>query len=383
MFYTYSHAHPADRRAPASPPGRWPPGWTTWDTTSRPRSPIRCAWPASPATSARCTASPISGRRPWSGSITCSTWPRSRTIDVIFPTQEQVTVLSHQLPRLAAAGLATAVPPFASLAQVQDKLSALRTLDRAGGPPAAHDRRAGPVGGDRLERFPAYVKAPVGTGSAGVRRVTDATGLAEAVRHFVAAGALDGRGRPGAGGAHGHFRHGAVRLRRADRSSPSTPTSVCRKGPTAARRPSPAWTLPACAPIWCAWVRRSTGTAPCRSTPSSSMPGPTSSTSTRAWSSRATPWPRGPTWSPRCSPWPWARGRHRSTLPGRRAHPPVPHGAPGRRPAHRTAPERAGRDRPAASDGGGVYADSTEELLPWQGDRRTVDPPAWPPPWPR
>src|ERR1700728_3033518 len=33
-------------------------------------------------------------------------------IDVVFPTQEQVTVLSHQLPRLIAAGLATAVPPF-------------------------------------------------------------------------------------------------------------------------------------------------------------------------------------------------------------------------------------------------------------------------------
>jgi uncharacterized protein YbjT (DUF2867 family) len=54
----------------------------------------------------------------------------SSHVDVVFPTQEQVTVLSHQLPRLLAAGLATAVPPFSSLVQVQDKLSALRTLER-------------------------------------------------------------------------------------------------------------------------------------------------------------------------------------------------------------------------------------------------------------
>ena len=37
-------------------------------------------------------------------------------VEVVFPTQEQVTVLSHELPRLGAAGLCTAVPPFAALA---------------------------------------------------------------------------------------------------------------------------------------------------------------------------------------------------------------------------------------------------------------------------
>jgi glutathione synthase/RimK-type ligase-like ATP-grasp enzyme len=110
-------------------------------------------------------------------------------IDIIFPTQEQVTVLSHQLPRLLQAGLVTAVPPFASLAQLQDKVAAARTLARLEVP---HPRTI--VVQDAAEAadwtsFPAYVKAPVGTGSTGVRRVTDAGGLAEAVRHFITAGA--------------------------------------------------------------------------------------------------------------------------------------------------------------------------------------------------
>jgi predicted ATP-grasp superfamily ATP-dependent carboligase len=111
-------------------------------------------------------------------------------IDVIFPTQEQVTVLSHQLPRLLQAGLVTAVPPFASLEQVQDKLSALRTLARLGVPQPHTVVVQDPSGAAGWNSFPAYVKAPVGTGSAGVRRVTDAAGLADAVRHFMAAGAL-------------------------------------------------------------------------------------------------------------------------------------------------------------------------------------------------
>ena len=45
-------------------------------------------------------------------------------VEVVFPTQEQVTVLSHELPRLRAAGLCTAVPPFGALARLQDKVSA-------------------------------------------------------------------------------------------------------------------------------------------------------------------------------------------------------------------------------------------------------------------
>jgi biotin carboxylase len=111
-------------------------------------------------------------------------------IDVVFPTQEQVTVLSHQLPRLHQAGLLTAVPPFASLLRVQDKLSARRSLDEVGVPQphAVVVQSVAELGA--WSSFPAYVKAPVGSSSIGVRRVTDATTLAEAVTHFVVAGAL-------------------------------------------------------------------------------------------------------------------------------------------------------------------------------------------------
>jgi biotin carboxylase len=111
-------------------------------------------------------------------------------IDVVFPTQEQVTVLSHQLPRLLSAGLLTAVPPFPSLEQVQDKLSALGTLTRLGVPQPRTAVVQHPSDAADWNSFPAYVKAPVGTGSTGVRRVADAAVLADAVRQFVADGVL-------------------------------------------------------------------------------------------------------------------------------------------------------------------------------------------------
>ncbi|HWE68215.1 MAG TPA: ATP-grasp domain-containing protein [Acidimicrobiales bacterium] len=115
-------------------------------------------------------------------------------IDVIFPTQEQVTVLSHQLPRLVAAGLATAVPPFESLRRVQDKVSARRTLEELAVPQphAIVVQSAADV--DGWTSFPAFVKAPVGTGSTGVRRAADAGQLREAVAQFMATGATQDGG---------------------------------------------------------------------------------------------------------------------------------------------------------------------------------------------
>ena len=90
---------------------------------------------------------------------------------VLFPTQEQVAVMSLAAQRLRDAGLLTAVPDFTALAAVQDKLSAFATLTRLGlpQPPAtvaasgAELRSAGPL--------PMFVKTPIGTASAGVCRV--------------------------------------------------------------------------------------------------------------------------------------------------------------------------------------------------------------------
>jgi biotin carboxylase len=113
----------------------------------------------------------------------------AQKIDVVFPTQEQVTVLSHQLPRLMEAGVATAVPPFRSLARVQDKLSALRTLDELAVPQPRTRVVTSSAEARDWTSFPAFVKTPIGTGSTGVRRVAGPTELREAVDHFIAGGA--------------------------------------------------------------------------------------------------------------------------------------------------------------------------------------------------
>jgi predicted ATP-grasp superfamily ATP-dependent carboligase len=104
-----------------------------------------------------------------------------RKVDLLFPTQEQVTVLSARQKSLR---VATIVPPFASLARVQDKISAFRTLKAIGAPQpptfvisSANDLR-------EVGTYPIFVKRPVGTASSAVRRVTNAQELEAAAREF-------------------------------------------------------------------------------------------------------------------------------------------------------------------------------------------------------
>ena len=96
----------------------------------------------------------------------------SGRFDVLFPTQEQVAVLSCEKDRLEAAGVRTVVPPFAALAAVQDKISATATLRRLGIP-----QPDTATGIESWDCFPAFVKDPIGTASRGVRRVTSRTEL--------------------------------------------------------------------------------------------------------------------------------------------------------------------------------------------------------------
>ncbi len=100
----------------------------------------------------------------------------SGRFDVLLPTHEHVAVLSRARRRLAASGVATVVPSFAALSAVQDKLSAWATLGRLGIP---QPESAAEV--DGWDRFPAFVKDPVGTASGGVRRVADRAELERAV----------------------------------------------------------------------------------------------------------------------------------------------------------------------------------------------------------
>jgi glutathione synthase/RimK-type ligase-like ATP-grasp enzyme len=104
-----------------------------------------------------------------------------RGADLLFPTQEQVTVLSARRKHLR---VATIVPPFASLARVQDKISAFRTLKAIGAPQpqtfvisTTDDLRD-------IATYPIFVKQPVSTASAGVRRATNAQELEAAAREF-------------------------------------------------------------------------------------------------------------------------------------------------------------------------------------------------------
>ena len=142
-----------------------------------------------------------------------------RKADLLFPTQEQVTVLAARRKHL---GCRTIVPPFASLARVQDKISAFRTLEAAGAPQpqtfvisSADDLR-------HVTTYPVFVKRPVSTASSGVRRAANAQeswprsaprsragGIDRAEPGVRAPG--DGAGRCGQGSLVAH--HACLRLR--------------------------------------------------------------------------------------------------------------------------------------------------------------------------
>lgn len=104
-----------------------------------------------------------------------------RKVDLLFPTQEQVTVLSARRKYLR---VATIVPPFASLARIQDKISAVRTLEAIGAPQPQTFviSRADDLA--KIANYPVFVKRPVGTASSGVRRATNAQQLAAAAREL-------------------------------------------------------------------------------------------------------------------------------------------------------------------------------------------------------
>jgi predicted ATP-grasp superfamily ATP-dependent carboligase len=104
-----------------------------------------------------------------------------RKADLLFPTQEQVTVLSARRKHLR---VATIVPPFASLAQVQDKISAFRTLKAIGAPQPQTFVISSVNDLKNVETYPIFVKRPVGTASSGVRRATNAQELAAIAREF-------------------------------------------------------------------------------------------------------------------------------------------------------------------------------------------------------
>jgi len=136
-----------------------------------------------------------------------------RGADVLLPVQEQVAVMAMARDRIEAAGLATAVPGFAALAEVQDKVSAFRTLARVGVPQppavvaatAAEVEAAGAelagtelagteLAGTGLAGWPLFVKMPIGTASAGVRRAGSPDELRQVAADYERLGAFGPEG---------------------------------------------------------------------------------------------------------------------------------------------------------------------------------------------
>jgi len=104
-----------------------------------------------------------------------------RKADLLFPTQEQVTVLSARRQHLR---VATIVPPFASLARVQDKVAAFRTLAAVGAPQPQTFVVTSMDDLPKVTAYPVFVKRPVSTASSGVRRATNERELEAAAREF-------------------------------------------------------------------------------------------------------------------------------------------------------------------------------------------------------
>ena len=123
-----------------------------------------------------------------------------RGADLLLPVQEQVAVMALGRDRIEAAGLATAVPSFEALAQVQDKVSAYRTLARIGvpQPPAVIAASAAEL--EDVTGLPVFVKTPIGTASAGVRRVGSREELGRLAEAYERLGVFAGGGGTGGGG---------------------------------------------------------------------------------------------------------------------------------------------------------------------------------------
>jgi hypothetical protein len=114
-----------------------------------------------------------------------------RQADLLLPVQEQVAVMALARDRITSAGLLTAVPDFAALAQVQDKVAAFQTLARLGLPQPQATVVTSADDLDGIDELPAFVKTPVGTASAGVRRVSTRAELRQhAAQLDLPAGAL-------------------------------------------------------------------------------------------------------------------------------------------------------------------------------------------------
>ena len=122
---------------------------------------------------------PRFGSQPLAWMETAARVCREGAVDVLFPTQEQAAVVSALQSALP---VRTVVPAFDSLRAVQDKISAYKTLAEAGVPQPRTFVLESEKDFVKVERYPAFLKRPVSTASAGVRRVRSCAELRDAAQ---------------------------------------------------------------------------------------------------------------------------------------------------------------------------------------------------------
>ena len=195
-----------------------------------------------------------------------------RGADVLLPVQEQVAVMALARDRIEAAGLATAVPGLRRAGPGPGQGVGYRTLARAGvpQPPAVVAATVAEIeaAGTELARrrgqagWPLFVKMPIGTASAGVRRAGSPDELRQVAADYE---------RLGAFGPDGVLvqRRWPGRWPWSRRSSPaasssrSTPANGSARAPRAGPATSSAWTCRRRGSTWPRWARSWTGTARC------------------------------------------------------------------------------------------------------------------------
>ena len=127
---------------------------------------------------------PAYGSDPWGWLDVALRISRREEVDVLFPTQEQVAVLSRAPGRLGEAGVRTAVPSFDGLQSLQDKASATRTLAAVGLPTPETSIASSEHDLGAIADFPVYLKAPIGTASTSVALARDPGGVSPAARRI-------------------------------------------------------------------------------------------------------------------------------------------------------------------------------------------------------
>ena len=327
----------------------------------------------------RCHRCPPTAADPLAGWTPRSPCGSAGRFDLLLPTQEQVAVLAACPDRCLGQG-GHRRPHVRRPAAVQDKVSATRRSAGSG----SRSRRPGRGAADGLaarDRFPAFVKLPIGTASCGVVPGGDAAGARRPASSLRRSGG-GRRRRPGA--------------RRTDRWSWSRRCST-RGGWWRARQPAHprgrerrrqaqgVVDLPGPGSTWPAGAPASAGTGRC--------PPDAIATDGRPLVHRRQPAPRGARQRPR------VRGRPggcpglalAAGAAGRAVQPP---GVPGVR-THQTLLALLGaatRPSPRRAVVGelvsvlrrsGTYRGSTEELTPLRGDLRSARRPSspWPPWW--